>query len=224
MSTDKVAAADTPAQDDKAVDTSNPKANATQDIVYSQRCILYRYGIDLSDNKVWKQRGIGNMKIIKEKATGLYKLKMHQESSLRLVLWAGVIGKLTANDNSDRAWTWHTTDYSSGEGESSSLAVKFKTTEIADEFKKLYEQYGEENTKLLASADDKKDDAADAKKDDAADAKKDDAADDKKDDAAPAAADAAPAAADAAPAAADAAPAAAAAAPAAAAAAPAADA
>lgn len=48
--------------------------------------------------------------------------------------------KLTTMANSDKTWCWVANDYSEEELKVQKLAVRFKTTELAENFKEVFEK------------------------------------------------------------------------------------
>jgi len=98
----------------------------------------------------WKERGTGDIKILKHKVTGKYRVVMRREKTHKIccnhVLTAEL--KLNVNPGSDRAWTWIANDYSEGESKTESFAIRFSTPEVAARFKTLFEEGQAENKKL----------------------------------------------------------------------------
>ena len=113
-------------------------------IVYTQRAKLFRYDKDTSQ---WKERGVGNLKLVKHKITGQVRVLMRRDQILKVCanhfLTADM--ELKPNAGSDRSWVWHTNaDVSDGEPKAEQLAVKFKNAEIAGEFKEKFDMCKEE--------------------------------------------------------------------------------
>lgn len=48
-----------------------------------RRAKLFRYASD-ADPPEWKERGVGDVKILKHKVTGLYRLLMRREKTLKI--------------------------------------------------------------------------------------------------------------------------------------------
>ena len=124
------------------IEQSSGEENET--IIYKQRARLYRYDKDTSQ---WKERGVGNLKLLKHKITGQIRVLMRREQILKLcanhVLTPDM--ELKANAGSDRSWVWHTNaDISDGEAKPEQLAVKFKNAETAQEFKQRFDECKDE--------------------------------------------------------------------------------
>ena len=124
------------------IEQSSGEENET--IIYQQRAKLYRYDKDTSQ---WKERGVGNLKLLKHKITGQIRVLMRREQILKLcanhLLTPDM--ELNANAGSDRSWVWHTNaDISDGEAKAEQLAVKFKNAEMAQEFKEKFDECRDE--------------------------------------------------------------------------------
>ena len=103
-----------------------------EDAVYTQRCILYRFD---HEEKEWKARGKGNVKIMQHKETKKHRLILREEKTLKLrmnhFVTAGI--DLKPNNGSDRSWTWTTEDFSEEEAASMTFAIKFANEKGTDE-------------------------------------------------------------------------------------------
>ena len=136
------------------IDQSSGEEN--EDVIYSQRAKLYRYDKDTAQ---WKERGVGNLKLLKHKITGRVRVLMRRDQILKICanhfLTADM--ELKANAGSDRSWVWHTSgDIADGEAKVEQLAVRFKNAEIAQEFKEKFDMCKEElKTSEIFDNDDK---------------------------------------------------------------------
>ena len=68
-------------------------------------------------NKTWRERGVGDVKILKHKEFGKIRLLMRQDKTMK-VITNHVIDpriKLEPNAGSDRSWVWSAFDFSDGE-------------------------------------------------------------------------------------------------------------
>ena len=104
-------------------------------LVFCQRAKLYRY---VQNTKEWKERGVGEMKILYHREHGTYRLLLRREQVHKVVcniLLTSDLEFRTMN-TSDRAWVWAGMNYAEPENaEVEQLAVKFKTPELAAQFK-----------------------------------------------------------------------------------------
>ena len=115
-----------------------------EDVIYSQRAKLYRYDKNTSQ---WKERGVGNLKLLKHKITGHFRVLMRRDQILKVCAnhFLTTDMELKRNANSDRSWMWHTiADVSDGEPKAEQLAIKFKNAEIAQEFKEKFDMCNDE--------------------------------------------------------------------------------
>ena len=121
-----------------------PSGEEDEIIVYNRRAKLFRYDKDTSQ---WKERGVGNLKLLKHKISGQIRVLMRRDQIFKVCanhfLTADM--ELKPNEGSDRSWVWHTNaDVSDGESKAEQLAVKFKNAEIAREFKEKFDKCKEE--------------------------------------------------------------------------------
>lgn len=104
-------------------------------VLYCQRAKLYRW----ADGE-WKERGLGDFKILKHDVTGKVRLLMRREQILKICCNHYLTVEMTFLPKDDRSWTWHASDFSENEIKSEHLAIRFKTSEIAQAFKQAIEQ------------------------------------------------------------------------------------
>lgn len=108
-----------------------------EEILFKERAKLYRWDRDLSQ---WKERGIGDIKILFHPNKHFYRILMRREQVLRVCAnhTISTAMELKPMNASANALLWTATDYSDGEGVVEQLAAKFKTPEIAESFKKTF--------------------------------------------------------------------------------------
>lgn len=107
-------------------------------VLFCQRAKLFRF-----DNKAnqWKERGLGEMKVLQNKVTGKGRLVMRREQILKLCCNHTLSPELslTPHSNTDKAWTWFTpSDLSEDEPRPEKFAVRFKNKKFANEFKEAF--------------------------------------------------------------------------------------
>eukprot|EP00927_Polykrikos_kofoidii_P064233 TRINITY_DN5932_c0_g1_i10.p1 TRINITY_DN5932_c0_g1~~TRINITY_DN5932_c0_g1_i10.p1 ORF type:complete len:531 (-),score=99.17 TRINITY_DN5932_c0_g1_i10:359-1789(-) len=108
--------------------------------LYSQRSKLYRF----RDGE-WKERGLGDAKLLKHRETGKVRFFMRQEKTLKVVGNHYVIEHapycdLQPNMGSDKCWVWSAQDCSDGDVKTERVALKFGNAELAMEFKEAFER------------------------------------------------------------------------------------
>ena len=108
------------------------------DTLFCRWCKLCRF-----DQGQWKERGIGDLKIMKHRDTGKVKLIMRRDQILKLCCNHSltVDMKVTQMATSEKACTWFTTaDYSEEVVRPEKLSAKFKTAQILKEFMETFDK------------------------------------------------------------------------------------
>jgi len=123
------------------IDISKQEENETE--IFIRRAKLYRYHIDTEDGATWKERGIGDVKIMKHKTNGTYRLLMRRDKTLKICanhfLTSGM--KIMPHASSDKALVWTTAaDFADGTSSEETLCIKFGKPESATEFKEKFEE------------------------------------------------------------------------------------
>ncbi|XP_068184695.1 E3 SUMO-protein ligase RanBP2 [Antennarius striatus] len=110
-----------------------------EQVLYSQRVKLFRFD---SDSSQWKERGVGILKFLKNNSNGRLRVLMRREQVLKVCAnhWITTTMNLKPLAGSDKAWIWMANDFSDGDPKLEQLAVKFKTQELAVEFKEKFEE------------------------------------------------------------------------------------
>nr|XP_055234211.1 ranBP2-like and GRIP domain-containing protein 3 [Gorilla gorilla gorilla] len=108
-------------------------------VLYSQGVKLFRFDAEISQ---WKERGLGNLKILKNEVNGKPRMLMRRDQVLKVCAnhWITTTMNLKPLSGSDRAWIWSASDFSDGDAKLEHLAAKFKTPELAEEFKHKFEE------------------------------------------------------------------------------------
>ena len=111
-----------------------------EEVMFSHRAKLYRY---VTEEKQWKERGVGDIKLLRNTFTGKIRVLMRREQVLKICANHQITTdmKLQPNASSERSWVWSTAaDFSEEECKAERLAVKFKNEEIAKQFKETFEE------------------------------------------------------------------------------------
>eukprot|EP00074_Homo_sapiens_P084712 XP_016859593.1 RANBP2-like and GRIP domain-containing protein 1 isoform X3 [Homo sapiens] len=108
-------------------------------VLYSQGVKLFRFDAEISQ---WKERGLGNLKILKNEVNGKPRMLMRRDQVLKVCAnhWITTTMNLKPLSGSDRAWMWLASDFSDGDAKLERLAAQFKTPELAEEFKQKFEE------------------------------------------------------------------------------------
>jgi len=107
------------------------------------------------DSREWKERGTGDVKLLKHKVNGKTRLVMRRDKTLKVCANHYLVPdmKLTPNVGSDRSWVWNVAaDVSEGEPEAQTLAIRFANSENANLFKDSFIGAQKENESLLRQA------------------------------------------------------------------------
>ena len=107
--------------------------------MFCNRAKLYRFD---TETKEWKERGIGNVKILKHSTKGKVRLLMRREQVLKICAnhYINADMLLKPNAGSDKSWVWNAIDYSDEEPKPEQLAIRFKTADEASLFKSKFEE------------------------------------------------------------------------------------
>ncbi|XP_041856874.1 E3 SUMO-protein ligase RanBP2 isoform X2 [Melanotaenia boesemani] len=110
-----------------------------EQVLYSQRVKLFRFD---SSTSQWKERGVGILKFLKNSTNGRLRVLMRREQVLKVCAnhWITTTMNLKPLAGSDKAWIWMANDFSDGDAKPEQLAAKFKTPELAEEFKEKFEE------------------------------------------------------------------------------------
>lgn len=123
------------------------------------RSKLFIFGETLLDKgtgtKSWRERGIGQAKILRHKEHGRIRLLMRQEKTMKVIANHAIDPriKLETNAGSDRSWVWSAFDFADGELVETVFALRFADSDIANEFKTAFESAQKEMESLLAGED-----------------------------------------------------------------------
>jgi len=123
---------------------------------FKMRAKLFKFD---KDAREWKERGTGDVRLLKHKANGKTRLVMRRDKTLKVCANHYLVPdmKLSPNVGSDRSWVWNAAaDVSEGEPEAQTLAIRFANSENANLFKEAFIAAQQENEALLKGSDDPK--------------------------------------------------------------------
>ncbi|CCE64280.1 hypothetical protein TPHA_0H00700 [Tetrapisispora phaffii CBS 4417] len=107
--------------------------------LFKVRAKLFRFD---GDAKEWKERGTGDCKFLKNKATQKVRLLMRRDKTLKICANHIIAPEyeLKANVGSDRSWVYTcTADIAEGPAEAFTFAIRFGSKDNADKFKEEFE-------------------------------------------------------------------------------------
>jgi len=123
--------------------------------IWAARCALYRFA-PAKDPPEWVTRGIGDIRFLKHEQTGVVRMVLREDKTWKLRLNHFVhpnVDLKTKQGMEDRAWTWTASDYTEDENTADEVfCVKFKTPEMAQDFKKAYDAAKETNKNSSSSS------------------------------------------------------------------------
>eukprot|EP00794_Sanderia_malayensis_P014353 gene14353-15849_t len=107
------------------------------------RAKSYRYVLDDEDGPQWKERGVGEVKIMKHKAKGTFRIIMRRDKTLKICINHHLLPSMSLKPHcsSDKAFVWSSpADFADEEATSQTLAIKFGSPEKAEKFRKVFEK------------------------------------------------------------------------------------
>ena len=116
-----------------------------ESILFEDRAKLFRF---YDDSKEWKERGLGQAKILKNKASGKVRFLMRREQTFKVCANHQIIPvmKLDKMSSNARARIWAAQDFSDEEMRTEKFCIKFKTEEQADKFEQSFLEAVEAST------------------------------------------------------------------------------
>jgi len=111
-----------------------------EEVIYCQRAKLYRYDTAV---KQWKERGVGDLKILKHKEKPRFRLIMRREQVHKVACNHYLTKEMNLKPfpNSETTLSWTAMDFSEeAQGEMQGFAVKFKTIDLKNAFQSKFEE------------------------------------------------------------------------------------
>lgn len=110
-----------------------------EDALIDLKAKLYRFD---KDGNQWKERGVGQVRLLKHKVTGKIRLLMRQNKTLKICANHTVLPTATLQEHqgNDKTWVWHAPDFADGEVKNELFCIRFGSVENAQNFKIAYEE------------------------------------------------------------------------------------
>ncbi|CAH1402479.1 unnamed protein product [Nezara viridula] len=105
-------------------------------VLYCKRAKLFRYD---SSSKEWKERGVGDVKILKHNISGKIRFLMRRDQVMKICLNHFITDEIILRPKDDKTWLWYAVDYSEGVETKENFAIRFKSSDIAQEFKQAFD-------------------------------------------------------------------------------------
>ncbi|KRZ33337.1 RANBP2-like and GRIP domain-containing protein 1, partial [Trichinella pseudospiralis] len=104
-----------------------------EELILKLRCKLYRY---VSDLKEYKERGAGDLKLLRNKRTCKYRLVMRQEKVLKVVVnhYISKQMKVQISERNDRLCIWQCRNFVDNELIEETLAARFRNVDAVKKF------------------------------------------------------------------------------------------
>ena len=117
-------------------------------LIICSKCKLYRFDNESSE---WKERGVGQAKIMKHKANSRTRFLMRQDKTLKIrgnhVVMPGT--KVQEHTGSEKAMVFSCVDFADEVQRPELFCIRFASAERAQEFQKAYEAAAEANESIL---------------------------------------------------------------------------
>jgi len=110
--------------------------------LFKMRAKLYRFASE-NDPPEWKERGTGDVKLLRHKEKGTIRLLMRRDRTLKICANHHIfpVMELKPNAGSDRAWVWNTlADFADEQPKPELLAIRFLNAENAQKFKVKFDE------------------------------------------------------------------------------------
>ena len=124
-----------------------------------KRAKLFINGETLLDKgtgkKTWRERGVGEVRILRHREHERYRLLMRQEKTMKVIANFAADPRIVMipNVGSDKSWVFNAFDFSDGELVETTFALRFGNSDIAKEFKEKFEESAKEMERILAGED-----------------------------------------------------------------------
>jgi len=106
--------------------------------IFKYRAKVFRYDNEL---KQWKERGVGDIKILKHPGRLTYRILLRRDQTLKVACNHLISEQMELKplSTSETALWWSAVDYADEEPKTEALAVKFKTVDTRNDFKRVFE-------------------------------------------------------------------------------------
>ncbi|GLT66172.1 hypothetical protein SLA2020_385560 [Shorea laevis] len=128
-----------------------------EDPILDLKAKLYRFD---KDGNQWKERGAGNVKLLKHNATGKVRLVMRQSKTLKICANHLVLPTMSVQEHAgnDKSCVWHAADFADGELKEELFCIRFASVENCKTFMEMVQEVAEsqgkeENKDATATAD-----------------------------------------------------------------------
>lgn len=106
-----------------------------EDVMFKNRAKLYRFNPEL---KEWKEKGVGDIKILKHKLRNTYRVLMRREQVLKICANHRINPSIKLEKLNEKQLTWHVQDCSEEQPRAETLLIKFRHEEEATKFRTVF--------------------------------------------------------------------------------------
>ncbi|XP_075506361.1 ran-binding protein 1 homolog b-like [Primulina tabacum] len=113
-----------------------------EEILLNLKAKLYRF--DMEGNQ-WKERGVGTVKLLKDKVNGKVRLVMRQNKTLKICANHLVLPTFSVQEHhgNDKSCVWHAADFADGELKDQTFCIRFPSVQSCKAFKDKIEEITE---------------------------------------------------------------------------------
>ena len=108
-----------------------------EEVLFKERCKLYRFS---PETKEWKEKGVGEIKILRHKETNAHRVLMRRDQVLKLCANHRILPDIKLEIANEKQVRWSANDYSENEAKYEILLAKFKSEDEAKRFKNGFEK------------------------------------------------------------------------------------
>ncbi|GFY96736.1 RAN binding protein 1 [Actinidia rufa] len=100
-----------------------------EDVLLDLKAKLYRFD---REGNLWKERGVGTVKLLKHKESSKVRLVMRQSKTLKICANHLVLPSISMQEHAgnDKSCVWHATDFADGELKEELFCIRFPSVEI----------------------------------------------------------------------------------------------
>ena len=107
-----------------------------EEVLFKERCKLYRF---FPETKEWKEKGVGEIKILRHKETNAHRVLMRRDQVLKLCANHRILPEIKLEIANEKQVRWSANDYSENEAKYEILLAKFRHEDEAKRFKTGFE-------------------------------------------------------------------------------------
>lgn len=122
---------------------SKTTGEESEETHFCHRAKVYRFE---TEEKQWKERGVGEIKILTNKKSGKSRLLMRRDNVLKICVNHQITPEMDLQHQTEKSWIWNTpADFADEIPKPETLAIRFKNSEIAMSFKDAFDKAKEVN-------------------------------------------------------------------------------